>query len=214
MQVATGEGLTEEVALTARASEITEDAFKEAPETEIGKSIKQQALEIIANHEKGIESPYFPKPKFNYTGLYIKTANASIPKVFEVLNKYFVAHPECFGRVEKSETDEEAKARESIEGEMAEEVFKILDENDVKVFYYSLMFEDIKNMVSTLEKKMTDRLAKLRGEILDISIGVKNPDPDNSDLESRFATHAELENMHKQIVGDKKKTSAKDVSIE
>ena len=86
------DGSEEEIA--TKAYELFQDAMLETPTTDQGKEVKEKVTKIMAEHEAGIESPYFPKPEFDMNEHYGKIVNVSVKPVLEIIAK----HSETLGR--------------------------------------------------------------------------------------------------------------------
>lgn len=171
--IAKEEGLVDEEAIN-RVNEIKADAIKEAPETEIGKKVRDMAL----NDE--IKSPY-QKEVFDYNALRDTTTNKALRETLRELGKYEHLI------INMKETDESRQKVEQDYEKLTLELFAILNKHKVGLGEYRYYFGALHAVIDAIQNYMTQQIEGHKTEILSRLIGQKNPG--NEKFDSNHATY-------------------------
>lgn len=191
------EGLTEDEEVADRANVIATDATLDSPNTKEGQQVREKALQAVKDQENGIESPYFPKKKYDMNALYDKTANASIKPIFEVIAKYACSQ---LGRPMVAATEESDKVLLKINDDMSLEVFKVLNDNNVPLVWISNVMQDLKAIIGDLDTLMKKQVVGHTKEILSRAVGIRHPNPEDNAFNDNFATYADLLKAREKMI--------------
>lgn len=182
------EGIKSEDALD-RVNEIVQDASLEEPVTEAGKRVRAESLSI--------ESPLSPvEVKFNYNQYRDDTTNKALVLAMEEIAKYknlvILENP----------TDEYKKALEKDYQDCTIALFKIFNDNNVRMAEFEYLFGSIKSIISGLEGIIMDQVVGHSADMKSNLLGANNPGTGKPD--HNYATYKHLIDFVEKLKKDKK----------